>query len=179
MGVNRLLRPTGISGDALPVAPRPTDSDHRSVSRHRPALFCVHPPSSWPAITGHGSTAAGASPRHLSSESWPFLHDRPNLRPTPRAWLMHDQTQPLESLITSRHDTTPPFTSRPAATLLPLPQPCGAFTVVTHSSTVARSSLRPPVLPYARGFKPPLLDNPHQHRHLHGHTRAWHAHPPA
>ena len=33
--------PTGVSGDALPVAPHPTDYDHRSASRHRPALFCV------------------------------------------------------------------------------------------------------------------------------------------
>ena len=33
--------PTRVSGDTLPAAPHSTDSDHRSASRHRPALICV------------------------------------------------------------------------------------------------------------------------------------------
>jgi hypothetical protein len=31
--------PTRVSGDTLPDAPHSNDSDHRSVSRHRPARF--------------------------------------------------------------------------------------------------------------------------------------------
>ena len=137
--------------------------------------------------------AAGASPIHLSSESWPFRHDRPPLRPTPRgargdvptsrlalpvrsstrglhglprfgcdhrrARLMHDQAQShlgsLIALTTSRHDTTMPFTSRPAATASTTQSLADGH--VTHSSVATRSSLRPPLLPYARGFKPPCL----------------------
>ena len=61
----------------------------------------------------------------------------------------------LIALTTSRHDTAPPFTSRPAATASPT-QPLDRGHV-THSSVATRSSLRPPVLPYARGFKPPCF----------------------
>ena len=32
---------TGVSGDNRPVAPHSTDSDHRSASRHHPALRCI------------------------------------------------------------------------------------------------------------------------------------------
>ena len=34
----------GVSGDNRPVAPHSTDSDHRSASRHHPALRCIFIP---------------------------------------------------------------------------------------------------------------------------------------
>ena len=95
--------------------PNPTAASRRATARPCSA-FCFVPPSE--QRSKHGSRAVGASPRHLSSESWFFLHDRPPASArAPRV--------------------ATPVTSHPAATAastLSL-----GHGIVTHSSVATRS----------------------------------------